>query len=150
MEKMMTNARYFAAAAVCAVAWLAAPAFAQAPADVSLWRLDCGTAAKPTAIAERFSDTFAYPPDKLQPFTYSCYVVKHGDAYMVWDTGFVPGSNPNAPKVSLTDQLAQIKSKPEQLKFVGISHFHGDHTGQLPSLPGATLLIGQREWEALT
>ena len=84
------------------------------------------------------------------PFTFSCYLIKHGDEYMVWDTGFAPGSNPNAPKVSLTEQLAQLKIKPEQVKYVGISHFHADHTSQLPSLPDATLLIGQREWEALT
>ena len=134
--------RNFAAAGICA-AWLAVPAFAQAQADLSLWRLDCGTAAKPTAIAERFTDTFAYPPDKLQPFTYSCYVIKHGADYMVWDTGFPPGANPNAPKVSLADQLAQIKVTPEQVKYVGISHFHADHTSQLPALTNATLFIGK-------
>ena len=141
--------RYFTAATVCAAS-LAVPAFAQAPAELSLWRLDCGTAAKPTVIAERFSDTFAYPTDKLQQFTYSCYVVKHGNDMMVWDTGFVPGSNPNAPKVSLTDQLGQLKITPDQVKYVGISHFHADHTGQLDTVPNATLLIGQKEWDAIT
>jgi glyoxylase-like metal-dependent hydrolase (beta-lactamase superfamily II) len=120
-------------------------AFAQAP-EVTLTRLDCGNGFND---ARRFSDTFAYTDPKM-PFTFSCYVVKHGDDVMVWDTGFVPGSNPNAPKVSLTEQLAQLKIKPEQVKYVGISHFHGDHTGQLPSLPDATLLIGAKEWEALT
>jgi len=144
----MTMIRYFTAATVCAAS-LAVPAFAQAPADVSLWRLDCGTAAKPTVIAERFSDTFSYPPDKLQQFTYSCYVVKHGDDVMVWDTGFVPGSNPNAPKVSLTDQLSQLKVSADQVKYVGISHFHADHTSQLPSLPNATLLIGKGDWDGI-
>jgi glyoxylase-like metal-dependent hydrolase (beta-lactamase superfamily II) len=120
-------------------------AFAQAP-EVTLTRLDCGNGFND---ARRFSDTFAYTEPKM-PFTFSCYVVKHGDDVMVWDTGFVPGSNPNAPKASLTEQLAQLKIKPEQVKYVGISHFHGDHTGQLPSLPDATLLIGAKEWEALT
>jgi len=115
-------------------------------AEVTLTRLDCGTGFNDS---RRFSDTFAYTDPKM-PFTFSCYVVKHGDDVMVWDTGFVPGSNPNAPKVSLTDQLAQLKIKPEQVKYVGISHFHADHTSQLPSIPGATLLIGQKEWEAIT
>ena len=125
-----------------------AGAFAQAP-EVTLTRLDCGTGASPVEVNQRFSDVWAYPGTKL-PFTYSCYVIKHGSDYMVWDTGFVPGSNPNAPKVSLTDQLAQLNIKPAQVKYVGISHFHADHTSQLPSLPDATLLIGQREWQALT
>ncbi len=124
---------------------LTAGALAQAQ-EVTLTRLDCGSGFNDS---RRFSDVFAYTDPKV-PFTFSCYVIRHGDEYMVWDTGFVPGSNPNAPKVSLTDHLAQIKIKPEQVKYVGISHFHADHTGQLPTLPGATLLIGQREWDALT
>jgi len=128
-----------------ASAFSAAVALAQAP-EVTLTRLDCGTGFNDQ---RRFSDTFAYTEPKV-PFTFSCYVIRHGDEYMVWDTGFAPGSNVNAPKVSLTEQLAQLKIRPEDVKYVGISHFHGDHTGQLPSLPGATLLIGQREWEGLT
>ena len=131
-------------------ALVAAPAWVQAQAEVTLTRLDCGTGAKPVTIAERFSDTFAYPRDKQLPFTYSCYLIKHGAEYMVWDTGFVPGSNPNAPKVSLTDQLAQLKVTPEQVKYVGISHYHADHTSQLPSLARSTLLIGKGDWDAIT
>jgi N-acyl homoserine lactone hydrolase len=144
-EQFMQMIRSWTAAGIVA-ACIAAPAYAQAPAELSLWRLDCGNGFNDQ---RRFSDTFAYSNPKV-PFTFSCYVIKHGDEYMVWDTGFVPGSNPNAPKVSLSDQLAQIKIKPEQVKYVGISHFHADHTSQLPSLTNATLLIGQREWDAIT
>jgi glyoxylase-like metal-dependent hydrolase (beta-lactamase superfamily II) len=120
-------------------------AIAQTP-EVTLTRLDCGNGFNDQ---RRFSDTFQYTDPKV-PFTFSCYVIKHGDDIMVWDTGYMPGQNANAPKVSLVEQLAQLKIKPEQVKYVGISHFHADHTSQLPSLPDATLLIGQREWEALT
>ena len=123
------------------------PAFAQAP-DITLTRIDCGTDAQPRDVA-RFSDVFAYPSLKLQ-FTFSCYLIKHGNEYMVWDTGFRPGSNPNAPKTSLVDYLAQLKVTPEQIKYVGISHYHADHTGQLPSFPTATLLLGQGDWDAVT
>jgi glyoxylase-like metal-dependent hydrolase (beta-lactamase superfamily II) len=55
-----------------------------------------------------------------------------------------------APKVSIVDQLAQLKIKPEQIKFVGISHYHADHTGQLASFPGATVLIGKGDWDGIT
>jgi N-acyl homoserine lactone hydrolase len=55
-----------------------------------------------------------------------------------------------APKVSLVDLLAQIALKPEQIKYVGISHYHADHTGQVSSFPKATLLIGKGDWEATT
>ena len=126
-------------------AFFLAPAVGAGAAEVTLTRLDCGTGFND---ARRFSDTFAYTDPKV-PFTFSCYVIKHGDDYMVWDTGYLPGSNPNAPKVEpLADQLAQIKIKPEQVKYVGISHFHADHTGQLAPLPNATLLIGKGDWDA--
>jgi len=69
---------------------------------------------------------------------------------MIWDTGFGPDAGDTAPKATLPEQLMKIGVKPEQVKYVGISHFHPDHTGQLPSLPDATLLIGEREWAALT
>jgi N-acyl homoserine lactone hydrolase len=121
-------------------------AWAQPAAEVSLTRLDCGNGFNDQ---RRFSDTFAYKEPRV-PFTFSCYVIRHGDDYMVWDTGYAPGSNPSAPTVTLLEQLAQMKVRPEQVKFVGISHFHADHTGQLASLPNATLLIGDREWAALT
>ncbi|MBA2965455.1 MULTISPECIES: N-acyl homoserine lactonase family protein [Ramlibacter] len=124
----------------------ALPVAAQPAPEVTLTRLDCGNGFNDQ---RRFSDTFAYTEPKV-PFTFSCYVIKHGDDYMVWDTGYLPGSNPNAPTVSLADQLGQLKIRPEQVKYVGISHFHADHTGQLGALPGATLLIGDREWAALT
>jgi glyoxylase-like metal-dependent hydrolase (beta-lactamase superfamily II) len=55
-----------------------------------------------------------------------------------------------APKVSLVDQLAKLDIKPDQIKYVGISHYHADHTGQVASFPKATLLIGAKEWEAIT
>jgi glyoxylase-like metal-dependent hydrolase (beta-lactamase superfamily II) len=126
------------------ITWLGA--IAQPVAELTLTRLDCGTGFNDQ---RRFSDTFAYSNPQV-PFTFSCYVIKHGDDYMVWDTGYQPGSNPSAPKVSLLEQLAQINVRPEQVKFVGISHFHADHTGQLGGLRGATLLIGEREWAALT
>jgi N-acyl homoserine lactone hydrolase len=138
--------RHLLSALAAAAAATALPSFAQATADVTLTRLDCGSGFNDQ---RRFSDTFAYSNPNV-PFTFSCYVIRHGDEVMVWDTGYAPGSNPSAPKVSLAEQLAQLKIQPEQVKYVGISHFHADHTGQLAPLAGATLLIGDREWAALT
>ena len=140
--------KFLALLAIGAGALLALPALAQTP-EVTLTRLDCGAdpSASPRDIG-RFSDTFAYQGQKRQ-FTFSCYVIKHGDEVMVWDTGFAPGQNPQAPKVSLADQLATLKISPDQVKYVGISHYHADHTSQLPSLPKATLLIGKGDWEAV-
>ena len=39
--------------------------------------------------------------------------------------------------------------KPEQIKYIGISHYHGEHIGQVASLPKSTLLIGKGDWDVL-
>src|SRR3982074_2666822 len=124
-------------------------ASAQAAPDVSLTRLDCGNPAAPTAVNQRFSDTYAYADLKLQ-LVYSCYLIKHGDEYLLWDTGHAMTTPNVAPKVSLVDLLAQINVKPDQIKYVGISHYHGDHIGQVGSFPKSTLLIGKGDWDVLT
>ena len=115
---------------------------------MALARLQCGTNAAPTDVGARFSDTYAYSGLTLQ-LTYSCYVVRHGDDYLVWDTGFAPGL-PTSPKNTLVELLGQLGVTPAQVKFVGISHYHGDHTGQVSQLPQSTLLIGKGDWDALT
>ncbi|MEA2807713.1 MAG: N-acyl homoserine lactone hydrolase [Rhodospirillaceae bacterium] len=134
-------------AGLCAAALVAQPALAQAP-DMSLARLDCGTPNPPTLVNQRFSDTYAYGDLKLQ-LIYSCYLIKHGDDYLLWDAGHAMTTLNVAPKVSLVDQLAQINLKPEQIKYLGISHYHGDHVGQAGSFPKSTLLIGKGDWDAL-
>jgi glyoxylase-like metal-dependent hydrolase (beta-lactamase superfamily II) len=143
------KATILAAVGLCATMLIGLPAMAQAPADVTLARIDCGTAATPTDVGQRFTDTFAYKDLKLT-FTYSCYLIKHGGEYMVWDTGFTPGSNPNAPKVGIVERLKEVHVTPEQVKYVGISHFHADHTGQLAPFTNATLFIGKGDWDQIT
>src|SRR5262245_60064207 len=150
----MLRALSLFAVGLCANVLAGLPAFAQSPAapppaEVTLTRIDCGTGATPTDVGQRFTDTFAYKDLKLT-FTFSCYLIKHGDEYMVWDTGFTPGTSPNAPKVGIVDRLKELKVAPDQVKWVGISHFHGDHTGQLAPFTGATLLIGKGDWDQVT
>jgi glyoxylase-like metal-dependent hydrolase (beta-lactamase superfamily II) len=134
--------------AACAGAVIPLPAFAQATPELTLTRLDCGTSAPPADVG-RFSDTYAYNGLTVQ-IVFSCYLVKHGDDYMLWDTGHSMSAGAVAPKVSIVDQLAQLQLKPEQIKFVGISHYHPDHTGQVGSFPQTTLLIGKGDWDVLT
>jgi glyoxylase-like metal-dependent hydrolase (beta-lactamase superfamily II) len=130
---------------VLSIAGFCASALAQAP-EVTLTRLDCGNGFNDQ---RRFSDTYAFTEPKV-PFTFSCYVIKHGSDYMVWDTGYLPGSVPNATNKPLVDLLKQINVQPDQVKYVGISHFHADHTGQLAPFTNATLLIGKGDWDGVT
>jgi N-acyl homoserine lactone hydrolase len=140
--------------AVGADAPSAAAPSAAAPAELGLTRFDCGKTSPLTDQGlARFSDINAFKGLSVQ-LTYSCYLIKHGSDYMIWDTGNPAAGgaspSPNAPKSSLVEQLAQLKLKPEQVKYVGISHYHGDHTGQVASFPDAILLIGKGDWDVLT
>src|SRR5215813_12265886 len=120
MKKTLT----ILAAGACVLAGLAS---AQA-ADVSLLRLDCGTSQEHVDVNQRFSDTYAFGELKVK-FVFSGYLIKHGDEYMLWDTGHSMTAPNVAPKFSVVDQLAKVDVKPDQIKYVGISHYHADHTG---------------------
>lgn len=128
---------------------IAAPASAQKPA-VQLWRLDCGSL---DVQLGDFSDTGLYAGQK-RTLVASCYLVRDGDRYLLWDTG-VDGTLAGRPKdkggtllkEKIVAQLAQIGVKPDAVTYVGISHYHYDHTGQLPDFAGSTLLIGKGDWE---
>jgi glyoxylase-like metal-dependent hydrolase (beta-lactamase superfamily II) len=135
-----------------AAAGASAQTAAQAAPEPALTRFDCG---KTTTLADVgvFTDVAAFKGLNVQ-LTFSCYLVRHGKDYLVWDTGNPAAAAggapaPTAPKSSLVEQLAQLHLKPEQITFVAISHYHGDHIGQVASFPQATLLIGKGDWDAL-
>ncbi|MGI1678327.1 MAG: N-acyl homoserine lactonase family protein [Cellvibrionaceae bacterium] len=130
------------------IALTAGTALAQAAEEISLTRLDCGTATAPSDVS-RFSDSYAYNGFKVQ-LTYSCYLIKHGDQYLLWDAGQPDNGGPSAPKKNLVKLLDELKLKPEQITYLGISHYHGDHVGQAPFFPQSTLLIGKGDWDTIT
>lgn len=137
-------------ALLCLAAIAATPTAAQQPAaTVTISRLEGGTQAAPIDVNQRFSDTSAFK-NLMLPFVYSAYLIKHGDDYMLWDTGQASTAGPVAPKVNLVDQLAKAGIKPEQIKMIGISHFHSDHIGGASAFPAATLVIGKGDWDVLT
>ncbi|MDQ3144602.1 MAG: N-acyl homoserine lactonase family protein [Pseudomonadota bacterium] len=143
-------------AAVTATLAASAPAAAQAPAKLTLTRLDCGDFLIKDYNAF-FSDTMAYPSGQPKRLTSSCYLIRHGDQYLLWDTGvaekFTTPEDSSAQTISLKrtllDQLAQLGVRPDQIKYVGISHFHADHIGQSARFPKAQLVIGAADIAAL-
>lgn len=136
---------------VCAYA-----ASGKAPGDMKLWRLDCGAAQ--VNDLNVFNDTRAFT-GKTMRLASSCYLIKHGDAYMLWDTGLpaalkgVPTNNKDALSATVTatlpEQLAQIGVKPSDISIIGISHYHFDHIGQAGAFPQAKLLIGKGDFDSL-
>jgi glyoxylase-like metal-dependent hydrolase (beta-lactamase superfamily II) len=130
----------------------------QAPpgAPLSLTRLDCGEFLI-QKVSSYFSDTFQYP-DVPRKIVGSCYLIRHGNRYMLWDTGlsesligkpYVSPAQTVSLKRSIVDQLAQLGVKPDQIEFVGISHWHFDHVSQAYRFPKAKLLIGKGDADLL-
>lgn len=149
MSRTLLSSVMIAAAVAAPLAPAGAQAAAKAAPEITITRLQCGTNAAPTDVGQRFSDTYAFHGLMVQ-LTFSCYLVRHGDDYLVWDTGNPVGTAPTSPKTSLVDLLARLKVAPAQVKFVAISHYHADHTGQASEFPQATLLIGKGDWDVLT
>lgn len=142
-------------AAAPAASQTAAPPSAT-QAELSLWRLDCG-ALTINQYGAFFSDTFQYPAGPKEVVS-SCYLIKHGARYLLWDAGLpdaLVGNPQSMPAMSirmrrsLADQLRQLNVRPEQIEFLGISHWHFDHVGQAPRFPGARLLIGRADAASL-
>jgi glyoxylase-like metal-dependent hydrolase (beta-lactamase superfamily II) len=145
-----------AAAAILMLTGFQAPPPAKPNAPLSLWRLDCGQF-EIKQYGAFFSDTFQYPAGPKN-IVGSCYLVRHGDRYMLWDTGLsdalVDKPLENAAqrltlRRSVIDQLRELKVRPEQIELIGISHWHFDHTGQAGRFPQAKLLIGRGDLEHL-
>ena len=122
---------------------------------LEMWRLDCGTIE--IGNLDDYSDTFAYP-GRSMTFTDSCYLVRNGDRYLLWDTGLPKtlegteeesGTDRMSLTRSVTRQLAEMGVGPEQINFIGISHYHYDHTGQAADFANSTLLIDQRDWDVV-
>ncbi|CAA9510414.1 MAG: MBL-fold metallo-hydrolase superfamily [uncultured Sphingomonadaceae bacterium] len=145
-----------AATAFLALSGMQAPPAAN-PAPLSMTRLDCGTFLIKD-FGAFFSDTFAYKPGQAKTITSSCYLIRHGARYMLWDTG-VPAAMAEKPaenaaqRISLgrtvLDQLKQLGVRPDQIEIIGISHHHFDHTGQAAAFPSAKLVIGKGDFDFL-
>lgn len=129
-----------------------------APAGVpmSLSRIDCGRVdvADFTGV---FSDRKAYPAGPRQ-LASSCYLIRHGDTIMIWDTGFsihLKGKKQDMGGLiasldrTLPEQLADGGLKPADVDVLGISHSHADHTGQAELMPAARLIIGKADFDSI-
>ena len=120
-----------------------------------LYRLDCGH-----SLA---NDESVWTPGenvgKSIEFSSTCWLIQRGNEWLLWDTG-VPESALNDPKgwstlpklivyhldKTLTDQLAAIGLKTNDIKFVALSHTHGDHIGNVRLFPNSTVLMQRAEY----
>ncbi len=120
-----------------------------------LYRLDCGH-----SLAN--DESVWTPGENIGrdiEFSSTCWLVKHGSDWLLWDTGVPqatlgdPRGWSTLPKLivyhldrSLTGQLAEIGVKPTDIGRVAISHTHGDHIGNVGLFPNATLIMQRAEY----
>jgi N-acyl homoserine lactone hydrolase len=120
-----------------------------------LYRLDCGH-----SLA---NDESVWTPGENVgrhiEFSSTCWLAKHGSEWLLWDTG-VPETALNDPQgwstlpklivyhldKSLTEQLAEIGLKPDNIGRVAISHSHGDHIGNVSLFPNSTIVMQRAEY----
>ena len=120
-----------------------------------LYRLDCGH-----SLAR--DESVWTPGENIGrdiEFSSTCWLIKHGSEWLLWDTG-VPETALNDPKgwstlpklivyhldKSLTDQLAQVGLKPGDIGRVAISHTHGDHIGNMALFANSTVIMQRAEY----
>jgi glyoxylase-like metal-dependent hydrolase (beta-lactamase superfamily II) len=132
----------------------AAPAAAAVAAPLSLARLDCGKIAIKN-FDKFFSDRPGLYTSGPRDVTDSCYLIRHGDQLLLWDTGlpaelkgssFDMGGGVMSLDRTIAEQLARLNLTPADIDLVGISHSHGDHTGQAALFPQARLIIGKEDF----
>jgi N-acyl homoserine lactone hydrolase len=120
-----------------------------------LYRLDCGH-----SLA---NDESVWTPGENVgrniEFSSTCWLIKHGSAWLLWDTGVPeaalkdPQGWSTLPKLiiyhldkSIIDQLMEIGLKPGNIGRVAISHTHGDHIGNVALFPDSTIVMQQAEY----
>ena len=146
-------------AALLSAVWLTDAGHAQSgkPGVEKLYVLSCGEG---TA-----SDVSRWSPgvDEGKPidFVDNCYLIKHAQGWMLWDTGIADavaamadGLAPSDPKAvfwhrpkTLAAQLDQLGIKPSDIKVLAVSHTHPDHIGNVEMFPNAMLYVQKAEYE---
>ena len=121
--------------------------------DLELWRLDCGVMI--IDDISYFSDTYAYEGQSAI-VSNGCYLIRNSDKYLLWDAGLpkeLLGNDTSkdgwtsSVKVTIVEQLEQLGLEAEDIDFLGISHFHGDHIGQADDFALSTLLMNRADAE---
>ncbi|HET7298584.1 MAG TPA: N-acyl homoserine lactonase family protein [Burkholderiales bacterium] len=99
-----------------------------------------------------------------QPHVFSnhCYLVKHAQGWMLWDTGNADriaampsglsaagGAITAYMKKPLVESLKDIGVTPADIKHFAMSHAHGDHSGNANYFTAATLYVQRAEYAAM-
>ncbi len=95
-------------------------------------------------------------------FSNNCYLIKHAQGWMLWDTGnadalaAMPNGRTNPAgtitafmRKPLAESLKEIGVAPGDIKHFAMSHAHGDHSGNANLFTAATLYVQSDEYAAM-
>lgn len=128
---------------------------AETSKDIRLYTLNCGYV--DIHDMSSFSDTNFYPHQTFR-LAAPCFLIQHPKGWLLWDTGLGDqylnqrfddkkhGITEVVP-VSLIAQLRQLGLTPDSITYVGLSHTHFDHTGNIALFSNATFLMQRSEYE---
>lgn len=128
---------------------------APAPVEVRLYTLDCGRI--DFADEANFSDTGEHDGEH-GAMPVPCFLIRHGNDWMLWDAGLgdeiaatpggreIVGLHFRVP-TTLRSQLATLHLRADDIRYVGLSHLHADHSGNAAMFPRATFLVSPVELE---
>jgi glyoxylase-like metal-dependent hydrolase (beta-lactamase superfamily II) len=122
---------------------------------IKLYALECGDVMVKNAAL--FSP--GIDQDVEKHLTVSCYLIKHPNGIILFDTGLNDAIGKKAIKIydgnftlkvlnPLMAQLKDIGVTPESVNYLVLSHFHLDHTGNANNFTNATLLVQKKEYDA--
>jgi N-acyl homoserine lactone hydrolase len=130
----------------------AAQKHAQAPKSLRLYIFDCGTIHTPTV------DAYSLKKDEVgsTEMAIPCLLIVHPKGALMWDNGdipdraFPPGGGPASAGVVTQDkpllpQMAAVGYTPSDIKFLAMSHYHGDHVANANAFAGSIWLVRKVE-----
>jgi len=149
MKKM-----FAAAAALAALGACNQQPESEAP-TVELYAMDCGRAT--FADVGMFADDHSFDGQSRE-LVAPCYLIRHPDGDLIWDTGFSDAvadaaDGVDIPQIgahvtmarTLAAQLADLSLSPADIEFVSFSHAHSDHTGNGNLFTAATWIVDADE-----
>ena len=130
-----------------------AAAQAKSPKSVRLYVFDNGVI-KGVALAS------FHPGITTMDMVASSYLIVHPKGTLIWDTGAIPDAmlKDDATPVTvglftaarkLRAQLAAVGYAPENITYLGLSHYHSDHTANARDFARATWVVQEPEREAM-
>jgi glyoxylase-like metal-dependent hydrolase (beta-lactamase superfamily II) len=118
------------------------------PKSVRLYIFDCGV------IKGLGVELFGFKAGEVpvRDFFVPCYLVVHPKGTMMWDVGVIPDSAFKGDGAPATDgrstvnkpllpQLAAVGYTPADITYLGLSHYHSDHTANANAFAGSTWLV---------